>query len=271
MGLLQRVRTVAQVLTKSQWIDDKILALQERKSITRSHDLMTSVPLDPAVSYPSYKSFDDLIDVDALKSLDGYIKAKIAERSEDAEFNTGRLTKGVLDNRRPGSKYIHLTERQFGEGDDLYYGIDNPDVWQPTEHAETFRKLMDFVHELPFKAIGRVMIMYDWHGRPVTVHRDHDDIDVCHEFLWFRTNLDKPFFMMNATTGERRQVESYSAWFDTVNQFHGGDAANGLAVSVRVDGRFSDALRARIPTPSVNAASTASLWACIGDRPTAAD
>jgi hypothetical protein len=266
VALLQRVRTVARVLTKSQWIDDKIVALQERKSITQSHSLMASVPLDTSVSYPSYKSFDDLIDLDRLKSLDGYIKDKITARSQDAEFNTGRLTKGVLDNRRPGSKYIHLTERKKTVDDDEYYGIDDPNVWFPTDQAEEFKDLMDFVQTLPFKSIGRVMIMYDWNGRAVTVHRDHDNIDVCHEFIWFRTNLEKPFFVMNATTGERRSVESYSAWFDTVNQFHGGDATHQLGISLRVDGKFSDALRAKIPTPSVNAASTASLWACAGDR-----
>ena len=125
---------------------------------------------------------------------------------------------------------------------------------------------MDFIRTLPFKATGRMLIMYDFGGRPVTAHRDHDRIEVSNEFIWFRTNLTKPFFVMNKQTGERKYVESYSAWFDTVNQFHGADPAQEFSISLRVDGTFTDELRARIPVPSQNQASTASLWACIGDK-----
>jgi hypothetical protein len=53
--------------------------------------------------------------------------------------------------------------------------------------------------------------------------------DICHEFVWFRTNLLKPFYMLNHETDEKLYVESYSAWFDSVNQFHGSDACDGLS------------------------------------------
>ena len=120
---------------------------------------------------------------------------------------------------------------------------------------------MRFIETLPFKATGRMLIMYDDAPRPVPAHRDHDATDVCHEFVWFRTNLGKPFYMLNHETGERRYVESYSAWFDTVNQFHGGDPARGLSFSIRVDGTFTDEFRQRIPRPASNPASTPALWA----------
>jgi hypothetical protein len=125
---------------------------------------------------------------------------------------------------------------------------------------------MEFIHTLPFKRTARMMIMYDVSGSPVTAHRDHPRVNTCHEFIWFRTDLAKPFYMLDKKTGRRQDVESYSAWFDTCNQFHGVDAKPGLSVSIRVDGTFSDELRARIPVPPYNASSTAALWACIGDR-----
>ena len=108
-----------------------------------------------------------------------------------------------------------------------------------------------------------MLIMYDDEPRPVTAHRDHLEPGICHDFIWFRTNLNKPFYMLNSQTGEKLYLTSYSAWFDTVNQFHGSDAYDGLSFSMRVDGVFTDAFKAQIPKPTYNPASTPSLWACI--------
>jgi hypothetical protein len=107
------------------------------------------------------------------------------------------------------------------------------------------------------------MIIYDDLARPVTAHRDHIETDVCHEFIWFRTNLKKPFYVLNHETNEKLYVESHSAWFDSVNQYHGSEAAEGLSFSIRVDGIFSDEFRGKIPKPETNLASTPSYWACI--------
>jgi hypothetical protein len=145
-----------------------------------------------------------------------------------------------------------------------YYDLNAPDVWEPTEEAAALSELMEFIATLPFQRTARMMIIYDEVARPVSAHRDHDSTDLLHEFVWFRTNLDKPFFMLDPETGERKYVRSYCAWFDTVNQFHGGDGSRGLAWSIRVDGEFTDAFRALMPVPASNRASTPSLWAAVG-------
>jgi hypothetical protein len=108
-----------------------------------------------------------------------------------------------------------------------------------------------------------MLIIYDDTATSVPAHRDHLNTDVCNNFIWFRTNLKKPFYMLNHRTNEKLPVESYSAWFDTVNQFHGSDPQDGLSFSIRVDGIFTDEFRQRIPVPSSNLASMPALWACI--------
>jgi hypothetical protein len=222
------------------------------------------VGVDPRIKYPSYKSLDDFIDVDWLKSLDGYVTERVEKRladERDLAFYTGPFVMGDKAPVVPGSKMVYLSQQKGG---DNYYDLDNPDAWEPAPGATEFSELMEFIATLPFKATARMIIMYDPEGRAVTAHRDHVSYDLCHEFVWFRTNLRKPFYMLNENTGEKQYVESHSAWFDSVNQFHGGDATGELAISIRVDGLFSDEFKKQIPVPDYNLASTPSLWACSG-------
>jgi hypothetical protein len=219
--------------------------------------------LDPRIKYPCYKSFDEFIDVERLKSLDGYITEKIRQHIEtkkrEIQFYTGpfRLKDSAPD--RPGSRMIYLASSKRPES---YFDLDKPELWERTPEAGEFSLLMDFIDTLPFKATARMLIMYDDIARPISAHRDHETSEVCHEFVWFRTNLKKPFYMLNHQTKEKQYVESYSAWFDTVNQFHGTDPQEGLSFSIRVDGLFTDEFKKRIPTPAYNHASTPALWAC---------
>jgi hypothetical protein len=220
---------------------------------------------DPRISYPNYKSFDEFIDVERLRALDGYIIERIKQHIKaqtDVQFYTGpfRLQDSLPE--RPGSRMIYLAQ---SSRPDSYFDLDNTNIWEPTGATSEFSLLMDFIATLPFKATGRMLIMYDDVQRVVPAHRDHTETEVCHEFIWFRTNLNKPFYMFNHRTNEKRYVESFSAWFDTVNQFHGTDAGAGLTFSIRVDGIFTDEFRRRIPVPTSNLASTPALWACVPD------
>lgn len=218
--------------------------------------------LDPRITFPCYKSFDAFIDVEKLKSLDEYITERIREHiraQNDLKFYTGpyRLKDSAPD--RPGSRMIYLSQSKFP---DSYFDLDKTGLWEPTAATAEFSLLMDFIATLPFKATGRMLIMYDDVRRPVPAHRDHTETQMCHDFIWFRTNLKKPFYLLNHQTNEKLYVESYSAWFDSVNQFHGSDSCDGLSFSIRVDGVFTDKFRERIPVPEYNLASTPALWAC---------
>ena len=213
------------------------------------------------IVYPCYKDLDGFIDTAWLRSLDPYVRERIERRlhaSGDLAFCTGPFLLDEKAAQLPGSRMVYLSRSRREED---YYDLDRTELWEPGEAAEEFSELMAFIAALPFKATGRMLIMYDWNGRPVTPHRDHDSEDLCHEFIWFRTNFDKPFYMLNPDTDEKLYVRSHAAWFDTVNQYHGADASSGLAFSIRVDGVFSDEFRALIPVPESGRAATAALWA----------
>ncbi len=215
--------------------------------------------VDPRIKYPNYKSFDEFIDVAQLKSLDQYLAERLKARlsTQDTDFYTS-LTQKPFGKRTPGSKTINLTRAKQAY---YYKDVNNPDLWEIGEEAEEFPLLLDFVRTLPFKRTARIVIMYDFFGNAITAHRDHALKDLCHEFIWFRSNLKKPFYLLNPWTNEKAYVQSYSAWFDTVNQLHGADKHEGPSFTMRVDGIFSDELRKQITVPAYNLASTASLWA----------
>lgn len=236
-------------------------------TIAVAEDASHFAAVAPEIVYPSYKSFDAFIDLDRLRELDGYLKAKIREHiaaaREELKFYTGpyRLSEGTVD--RPGSRMIYLARSEMP---DSYFDLDRTELWHPTEQAAELAPLMDLIATLPFESTGRMLVMYDDVPREVPAHRDHIDTDICHEFVWFRTNFDKPFYMLDHRTGEKQYVTSYSAWFDSVNQYHGADAADGLSFSIRVDGKFTEEFRKKIPKPTINPASTPSYWACSAEK-----
>jgi hypothetical protein len=207
---------------------------------------------------------DPYIDIARLKALDACLRDRLERRiasARDLQFYTGPF---LLDGRapdRPGPRMVYLAHSSRGHGLEAYYDLDDTGLWQPGEAAAEFPELMEFIATLPFAATGRMLIIYDDSGREVPAHRDHDSQELCHEFIWLRTNFDKPFYMLNPGTGEKLYVESHSAWFDSVNQFHGADPTGGLSFSIRIDGRFSDDFRSRIPFPAANRAAAPALWA----------
>ena len=213
--------------------------------------------------YPSYKNLDPFIDVDRLRSLDGYISGRIERRlakARDLAFYTGPFLLNAKAPHLPGSRLVYLARSKTEEN---YYDLDRTELWERSEEAEEFSELMDFIATLPFRATGRMIIMYDDSGRAVSAHRDHDSAELCHEFIWLRTSFKKPFYMLNPETDERLYVASHSAWFDTVNQFHGADATGELSFSIRVDGVFSDEFRAQVPFPGEHRSAAPALWAAM--------
>ena len=225
-------------------------------------------PVDPRISYPSYRALDDLIDVDWLGALDDQLTATI-QRYIDTE--KGAYFRNLYRLRsdtpyEPGVREIWLSRTNEDAPWQYLDLVDRTELWEVTEAARDFPELMRFIRTLPFARTGRMIIIYDDLGKEVPAHRDHLEPEVCNEFIWFRTNLNKPFYMLNPVTNEKKYVQSYSCWFDAVNQYHGTDACDKLSVSIRVDGVFTDEFRKTIPRPDLNAASTPAFWAALEEQ-----
>ena len=221
--------------------------------------------VDSRITYPCYKSFDEFIDVARLRSLDSYLTEKINRhietKREDYFLNLYRLSAETP--YQPGVREIWLSRTRADLSLDYLDMVDVTEAWELTKEAQEFSELMNFIETLPFQTRGRMLIIYDDAGKIVPAHRDHLDTEVCNEFLWFRTNLKKPLYLLNPQTNEKKYVAGYSAWFDSVNQYHGCDAVKGLSFSLRVDGKFTDEFRKLIPKPEFNPASIPALWACV--------
>ena len=46
-------------------------------SVATTGETFEFAAVDACVKYPSYKSFDEFVDIDRLRSLDGYIRQRI--------------------------------------------------------------------------------------------------------------------------------------------------------------------------------------------------
>jgi hypothetical protein len=256
------VKPIKAAMSQRFWqLRSKLQDVEYQRKIGQAKRAVTRAPIDAGVTFPSHVSFDRFIDVEALKALDNITRERLMTRDGDDLFWTGHFTPDT-EHERPGGRIVWLTEETV---DRDYYNIDQPQYWREGEAAKDFPEVMDFIRTLPFKSTGRILIMYDVNGRAVPPHRDHPKPEVCNHFIWMRMTLNKQLYLMNSATRERQNVEGYSAWFDTVNQYHGVDASEGLSISLRVDGVFTDELQALIPKPEKNAAAAASLWAARGD------
>jgi len=205
---------------------------------------------------------DEFVDVERLRSFDQYVtqrvKNYILQQSDPFFLNQHRLERDTP--YEPGVREAWMTRPRQGTPYD-YLDIDRTDIWEFTEAASEFRLLTDFIKTLPFSAFWRILLICDDGGRTLSAHRDHEPTDICHDFIWMRTNKRKPFYTLNPETGEQRFNEGYTAWFDTVNQYHGSEAGEGLTFSIRVDGRFNEEFRKQIPYNANSMASTPAIWA----------
>jgi hypothetical protein len=118
-----------------------------------------------------------------------------------------------------------------------------------TRNARTFfPTTVSLVERLPFRAIGRCNIMglesFD-HG---TVHRDGEPEDqrAPDEFITLVPGGNKELFVYDDDTGlDHTVLDTRAYWFNDFD-YHGVRTAPWFRYSIRVDGVFTDAFRARL-------------------------
>ncbi|MCA1640277.1 MAG: hypothetical protein LC768_18480, partial [Acidobacteria bacterium] len=114
-------------LTKRNTVQGQILEGQAETIDFGEFDENTAV--DPRILYPSYKSFDEFVDIGRLRSLDGYITQRVKRRlqvQKDYKFYTGPYKLDDSNPDRPGSRMIYLA---CSEMPDSYFDLDKTELW----------------------------------------------------------------------------------------------------------------------------------------------
>ena len=190
---------------------------------------------------------DPYLDVDYLRSIDEELEATIREVDSEKEVTNFypslppfRLNKLSLRSNEVRTLYL----REPTGASTAYFNIHSAKRTRVTPWWDRFAFLTHWVERLPFTEIGRVFIIYDFEGHPEDTHLDNPLSRKRPEFIWFRTNLKKRFFLYDPKREEKEFVGSYCAWFDPSKEYHGYDPEpDTLVHSIRIDGVFEEGFR----------------------------
>lgn len=128
-----------------------------------------------------------------------------------------------------------------------------------TTDSELFPELRAWLEQLVpgvFTHLGRIIIFKAEHDCLMPFHRDlilpneTTYTNHRHEFVHFRTNLDKPFYIWDPETDEKILANSHATFFND-QDWHSGGRTNKQTYSIRVDGIFTDQFRKRIGLENV--------------------
>lgn len=123
-----------------------------------------------------------------------------------------------------------------------------------TNDAKFFPELCEWLEKLSgtvFTHLGRIIIFKAEHDCIMPMHRDlilpdeHNYFNHRHEFIHFRTNLDKPFYIWDPETDTKVLTKSHATFFND-QDWHSGGKTNRQTYSIRVDGTFTEEFRKRI-------------------------
>lgn len=115
-----------------------------------------------------------------------------------------------------------------------------------TEAAERLSKTMAFINRLPLKEIGRVTLYHTLPGQECPGHCDYaDPLGYDPQFIYLNP-LKKPFYVIDSK-GCEHIVDTRVAYFN-LHDFHGMQRSYKSGFSIRVNGLWSDELKAATGT-----------------------
>lgn len=112
---------------------------------------------------------------------------------------------------------------------------------QWSKAAKDFPMLVEYLHSLPFKHIGRVLFFTTFPGAPVIEHRDaevvaHKD----HNINLFFTK-SRPSYVWDEIKKEKIYLEQNAlSYFFNNRDYHGVDSEKSFRYTLRVDGTFTN-------------------------------
>lgn len=115
----------------------------------------------------------------------------------------------------------------------------NPYFWKDNGNKESLRDLAEFVDMLPFFcSVGKITIIHNEPGVPGMEHVDHKFEDLVSEFVWFRCDRKKQFYVRDTVHSYPWYVDCNVIWFHD-RLTHNISPIDEPCFSVRVDGKFS--------------------------------
>ena len=119
--------------------------------------------------------------------------------------------------------------------------------------AEYFPDLIDWIFELKTKGIfssisGATIFVLEAGGIPFE-HCDPaktpEELKWLPEFIHIKTDLDRPFYVINPVTKEKAIMNTRVAWWDE-RDWHGGEPINKTTYNFRIDGCFTPEFKEKI-------------------------
>jgi len=124
------------------------------------------------------------------------------------------------------------------------FGKKTQDFGQWTEAAKLFPNVVEYIKQLPFKTIGRVLFFTTYPNAGVVTHRDsvmaeHSD----HNINLFFASGSRPSFIWDEKTKKKIYLDSDArSYFFNNRDYHGVDPEPVFRYTLRVDGTFTDEL-----------------------------
>lgn len=131
---------------------------------------------------------------------------------------------------------IRFTKDQYLQDKFATFYSNKTDVTENTQH---FPELMEWIKQLPFVDVGRVLIFVTNQYMHNDIHFDRRDIwaNGQHHFIWFNPFNAKKFFLVDGY--EKEHLSAKAAFFDT-SYLHGAEPAPRTTYTLRVDGHLSE-------------------------------
>lgn len=132
----------------------------------------------------------------------------------------------------------------------------NPQYWQPNGNSLRLPELVAFVARLPFfDYTGKVTLIINRAMHGGTEHSDHHFDDLVSEFVWIKLGSSRkrfyvrdglwPFGKVHEVSGADVLGGAVCGWFDD-HYLHGIIPVDEDSMSIRVDGKFTNAFREHI-------------------------
>lgn len=156
----------------------------------------------------------------------------------------------LKDDRYAFRRYLKIRYPVYGPNHSIYLKMNTSYATRENEanwinNANYFPELKDWIEtHMPFDYIGRVLIFINQTNSHIPIHKDslHWDEREATNFIWFRPNLYKNFFIYDAEQNIKHYVNNYFIHFHDLN-WHGGDPTDRMTYSIRVDGKFTQTFK----------------------------